>query len=321
MTTVVIAGGSGFLGRALTSRLAREHKIVVLTRDAAQVSAIEARHRRPGGPADRVRAAEWTPDGTAGAWGSELEGVHAVVNLAGSGIDQKRWTPARKQELVDSRLKSTASLVEAVRHSTAPAKVFIQQSAIGYYGGFDDGPALDELAPPGRDFLADLCVRWEALAHPVDAVGTRLVTVRTGIPLSKHGGALKKMMLPYKFFVGGPIGSGRQQLSWIHLEDWTGLVAWAIRTSLVVGPINGTAPNPVPHWEFSRALGRAMRRPSWAPVPGFVLRAVIGEMADVALLRGQRVIPARAQELGFSFRYREIKPALEGIFEKRTTSS
>jgi len=318
LTKVVIAGGSGFLGRALIARLSREHSVVVLTRNAKKHSRLEVRTpNQSAQEPSRVRVAEWTPDGGTGAWASELDGVHAVVNLAGAGIADKRWTDARKHELVESRMKSSASLVEAVRQAATPPKVFVQQSAIGYYGRFEDGPTLDEVSPPGDDFLADLCVRWEAVPRPVDAFGTRLVTVRTGIVLSKNGGALKRMMLPFRFFAGGPIGSGRQQLSWIHLEDWTGIMAWAIRTTLVTGPINATAPNPVPNWEFSRALGRAMHSPSWIPVPGFALKMAFGEMADVVLLKGQRVVPTRARELGFSFRYQEIKPALAALFEKK----
>ena len=309
MSTVVIAGGSGFLGSALTPRLAREHSVIVLSRS-------EPKPAKPGA-GDRIRFVQWTPDGTAGAWAKEIDGVDAIVNLAGAGIADRRWTESRKKELIDSRLKSTASLVEAVRSATTPPKAFIQQSGIGYYGAYDDSPVFDESSPPGQDFLADLSVRWEACAQPVEPVGTRLVLVRTGIVIARHGGALKKMLLPFKLFVGGPIGSGRQYMSWIHLEDWTGMIAWAIRTRLISGPINASTPHPVQNWEFSRALGRAMRRPSWAPVPGFVLKIMFGEMAEVALLRGQRAVPTRAKELGFGFRYEEILPAMAAIFGRR----
>jgi uncharacterized protein (TIGR01777 family) len=217
--------------------------------------------------------------------------------------------------LVDSRIKSTRSLVKAVHQSDKPPSLFVQASGIGYYGAFDgDGPTLTESSPPGGDFLARLCVAWEGEASAVQAIGCRLVVIRSGIVLSRDGGALAKMMPPFKLFAGGPLGNGRQQMSWIHRDDWIGLVAWSIRQPLVNGAFNATAPNPVPNWEFSRVLGRAMHRPSWAPVPAFVLKLIVGEMAEVALLKGQRVLPAHAQELGFAFRYPELKAALAAEF-------
>ena len=317
MSQVVIAGGSGYLGRALSDRLAREgHQVVVLTRaggGSSTSSKSEVRSSKAGDPA-RIRYAEWTPNGATGRWAEEVAAADAVVNLAGAGIADRRWTSSRKRELVDSRIESTRSLVAAIREADSRPAVFVQASGIGYYGSFADGPALDESSPAGHDFLADLCVNWENEAKAVQAFDCRLVTIRSGIVLSKDGGALKKMMPPFRFFAGGPLGSGRQQMSWIHRDDWIGLVAWAIRLPLVTGAINATSPNPVPNWEFSRTLGRAMRRPSWAPVPGAVLKLIVGEMADVALLRGQRVLPARALELGFSFRYPELKAALAAEF-------
>ena len=317
MSRVVIAGGSGYLGRALAARLAREgHQVVVLTRESSKGEVQSAKDGLPASAAQpsRIRYAGWTPDGTAGPWVVEVAAADAVVNLAGAGIADRRWTESRKRLLVDSRILSTRSLVAAIREAEKRPSLFVQASGIGYYGSFQDGPALDESSPPGHDFLANLCVSWEGEAKPVQAFDCRLVTIRSGIVLSKDGGALKKMMPPFRFFAGGPLGSGRQQMSWIHRDDWIGLVAWTIRLPLVTGVINATAPNPVPNWEFSRALGRAMHRPSWAPVPGFVLKLVVGEMADVALLRGQRVLPARAQELGFTFRYPELKAALAAEF-------
>ena len=310
MSKVVIAGGSGYLGRALCARLAREgHDVVALSR-------APGRTEGTGDPGNRsrIRYASWTPDGTAGAWASEIDGADAVINLAGAGLADKRWTRARKQVLRDSRLLSTRSLVTAVREANKRPALFVQGSAVGYYGAHDDGPAFDESSAPGHDFLGEMCVAWEAEALPLQALDCRLVIIRSGVVLSKDGGALTKMKMPFSFFVGGPLGSGRQQLSWIHRDDWIGLVAWTIRLPLVTGPINATSPKPVSNWEFSRTLGRAMRRPSWAPVPGFVLKMVVGEMAGVALLRGQRVLPNRAQELGFAFRYPELKAALAAEF-------
>jgi uncharacterized protein (TIGR01777 family) len=297
---VVIAGGSGFLGRALCARLlAAGHTVTVLSRGGGA------------GLPRGVRVVAWRADGTTGAWASEIDGADAVVNLAGAGIADRRWNAARKQLLRDSRVQSTRSLVDAVRAATRRPPVFIQGSAVGFYGAFDNGPALDESASPGSDLLGSMCVEWEAQAQPLASLGCRLVVVRTGIVLSREGGALAKMMTPFRLFVGGPIGSGRQVISWVHLDDWIGIVLWAIANPAVSGPINATAPHPATNGEFSHALGRAMGRPSWFPVPGFVLRIVVGEMAEDGLLRGQRVLPARTLQLGYQFHYPDIDEAMK----------
>jgi uncharacterized protein (TIGR01777 family) len=298
---IVIAGGSGFLGSALSTRLAKDgHTIVVLSRDGGAA-----------GASDGVRYARWTPHGEAGSWSKELDGADAVVNLAGAGIADKRWSESRKRVLLQSRLLSTRSLVNAVRSLSPRPGVLIQASGEGYYGSFpDDGPTLDESSPPGSDFLAGLCVAWEREAEPVARLGVRLVIARTTVVLSKDGGALPKMIPPFKMFIGGPLGSGRQIMSWIHIDDWVGMMEWAIGNSAVSGPINLSSPNAVTSAEFSRALGRALYRPSWIPVPGFALRLIVGEMADEALLRGHRVVPARALQLGYKFRYERIDEAM-----------
>ena len=169
---------------------------------------------------------------------------------------------------------------------------------------------IDESSPPGSDFLAGLCMNWEAEARAVEALGCRLVIVRNGIVLARHGGALKKMLPPFLFFVGGPIADGRQYFSWVALDDWTALVAWALATTSVTGALNGTAPEPVTNAQFSKALGRALHRPSWIPVPGFALRLLVGELADAGLITGQRVVPKRALSLGFTFTYPSVDAAL-----------
>jgi hypothetical protein len=243
-----------------------------------------------------------------------VDGADGIVNLAGAAIEDKRWTPARRALLEDSRVKSTRSLVAAVAAASRKPAVFVQGSAVGYYGAHDAGPGFDETSLAGDDFLARLSVAWEREAAPVRDQGCRLVIVRTGIVLAKHDGALAKMSLPFKLMVGGPVGSGRQYLSWIHLDDWVAMVVWALTNPAVLGPVNATAPEPVSNREFAAALGRAMHRPSWAPVPGFVLRLMFGEMADSMLLRGQRVLPARARELGFRFTHEHVGPALEAIY-------
>jgi uncharacterized protein (TIGR01777 family) len=308
---IVVAGGSGFLGQALTTRLiAAGHDVVVLSRQS---------NSSPG----RLRRVTWRPDGSATpvdagratGWAAEIDGADAIVNLAGEGIADKRWTNARKQALLESRTLSTRSLVGAVRATGRRPGVFIQASGIGYYGIAGD-ELLDEASPPGSDFLAQLCLTWEAEARAVEALGARLVIVRNGVVLARSGGALKKMLPPFLFFVGGPIASGRQYLSWIELDDWVAMVMWAMTTAGASGVFNGTAPEPVTNAAFSNALGRAVHRPSWLPVPGFALRVMVGELADAGLINGQRVVPKRALELGFKFCYPAIDAALAAACRK-----
>jgi hypothetical protein len=295
---IVIAGGSGFLGRALTDRLARDgHDVVVLSRGA-------------GGTAKGVRAVAWTPDGGVGPWAAEIDGADAVVNLAGAGIADSRWTKARKQLLHDSRIFSTRSLAAAVQAARVKPRAFIQAGGVGIYGAHENGATFDESSAPGSDFLAKLCVEWEEAARPISAGGCRLVVMRNAVVLSRKGGALAKMLPAFQFFVGGRIASGRQFMSWIHLDDWVGMTIWAIENQVVSGPINAAAPNPVTNADFSRALGRALHRPSVMPVPGFVLRLIFGEMATDCLILGQRAVPTRATELGFRFKFGQIGEAL-----------
>ena len=307
---IIVAGGSGFLGRALCQRLARDgHTVIVLTRDGDAA-------RPPG----LVRYASWTPDGEAGSWSREIESSDAIVNLAGAGIADKRWTASRKRVLRDSRVLSTRSLVKAIRKVTQKPTVLIQGSGAGYYGSYaDNGPILDETSPPGSDFLSGMAVAWEAEAQPASALGCRVVYVRTTPVLSSEGGALAKLLPPFKAFVGGPLGSGRQTWSWVHRDDWVSLVMWALGNPAVAGPLNAASPYPVSNAEFSRALGRALHRPSWIPVPAPVLRIMLGDMADEALLRGQHVIPKRPLELGFKFSYEKIDDAMKAAIDETVT--
>lgn len=295
----VIAGGSGFLGRALHQRLASQgHDVVVLTRGTGRTE-------------DQVRYVTWPAADEPGLWREEINGAGAIINLAGAGLADKRWTAHRKEELHGSRILATRALVSAIRDATVRPPVLLSGSAIGFYGAqADDGPELDESGPPGSDFLATLVVDWEAEAHAAAALDCRVVLFRTGIVLAREGGALQKLITPFKFYVGGPLGSGQQVMSWIHLKDWVSLVSWLAEHPSATGAYNCTAPNPVTNAELSKALGASLGRPSWLRVPGFVLRILIGEMAGVALLAGQRVIPRRATEDGFSFEYPHITDAM-----------
>jgi uncharacterized protein (TIGR01777 family) len=298
---MIIAGGSGLLGTALTAALSDQHEVVVLTR------------RSGAGRASRVRYVQWTPDGGTGAWASALDGAGAVVNLAGEPIGARRWSVARKQRIEDSRVQATRSLVQAIAAAGAPPPVFISGSAVGYYGPCGDEVVTDE-SPPGADFLAHVCAKWETEAARAAGSHVRVVILRTGLVLDRSGGALPRMLLPFKLGAGGPLGSGRQYWPWIHVDDWVNLVRWAIVTPTLTGPVNITSPDPVPNAEFARSLGRAMHRPALVPTPGFALRLMLGEMADGLLLSGQRAIPGKALDAGFPFRYRRLDDALAALF-------
>ena len=297
--TVVIAGGTGFLGRPLSRALASDgHDVVVLTR----------------GSTDRSqRAVTWTPNGDSGPWASTIDGADAVVNLAGESIAAKRWTAAQKQKILDTRVQATRSLAAAIRTVANPPPVFVSGSAVGYYGPLGDDIATEDTLP-GSDFLARVCVTWEEEARRAATGHTRVVCIRTGVVLEKDGGALPPMLPPFRFGVGGPVGSGRQYWPWIHRQDWVDLVRWAIRTPDSGAAVNATAPNPVTNAEFARALGRAMHRPALMPAPAFALRLLLGEMADALLLSGQRAVPRRAERGGFTFTYRTVDDALHAIF-------
>jgi len=306
---IVIAGGTGFLGSPLAEMYAEEgHDVRVLSRSLMPG---DTRHD-PGTGVPGVTRVGWKADGKSGPWAPTLEGADALVNLAGESIAGKRWTPQRKAQLRDSRILATRSLAAAVKGATRPPAVFISGSAVGYYGPSDEQPKSED-APPGSDFLAQLCEDWEKEAHAASRPETRLVLLRTGIVLERSGGALAEMMRPFRFFVGGRVGSGRQYISWIHRLDWIEMVRWLVQTADVAGPVNATAPVPVTNRQFARALGRAMHRPSLVPAPGIALRVVLGPMAE-SILTGQRVLPMVAQRRKYHFRYPEIDQAFRGIF-------
>lgn len=289
---ILLAGGSGFLGRALGAVLARDgHRLSVLTR-----------RPRPGHTGDIA----WTPDGAAGPWARALDGVDAIVNLAGEGIAERRWTASRKVVLVSTRLLATQSLVAAVAAMATPPAAFVSASGVGYYGPCGD-EVVTEATAAGHDFVGRMASAWEAAAAPV-ASHCRLVVLRTGLVMGREG-ALAQMRLPFSLGVGGRLGSGRQWMPWVAVDDWTGLTARLIVDPRASGPFNVTAPAPVTNAEFTRALGRALHRPAVIPVPAFALRLAVGELAE-ALLTGQRAIPAKALDLGYAFRHTSIETAL-----------
>jgi uncharacterized protein (TIGR01777 family) len=307
---IVIAGGTGFLGNPLSEVYAEEgHDVRVLTRGLP----VGASRHDSGTGVPGVTRVGWRPDGQSGAWASALDGADAVINLAGEGIGDRRWTPQRKALIRDSRVIPTRSLAAGIAGASYPPPVFISASGVGYYGTAA-GDSKTESSPAGDDFLAHVCEEWEAEAQRVKSAATRVVTIRSGVVLERGGGALPKMVTPFRFFAGGRMGSGRQYMSWIHRIDWIEMVRWIVETRGVTGPVNVTAPAPVTNREFARALGRAMRRPAVLPAPAFALKLMLGEMAEPLVLKGQRAIPQCALSHGFHFRYPEIDQAFRGIF-------
>jgi uncharacterized protein len=274
---VVVAGASGLIGSALMKALrARGDESVALPRFGTS------------------------------AW--SVEGADAVVNLAGASVAGKRWSPAYKKEILDSRVLTTRALVEAIAKAQRKPRVLVNASAVGYYGGRGD-EVLDESKEPGADFLASVSVQWEAEARKAEV---RSVQVRTGVVLSPKGGALGSMLPPFKAFVGGPVGSGKQWFPWIHLDDEVAAILWCIDHDALEGPVNLAAPGIVTMKDFARALGRALHRPSWAPVPAGALKVLLGEFA-AALLEGQRAVPKKLLDSGFRFRFPEVDSALADV--------
>ena len=241
-----------------------------------------------------------------------VDGADVVINLAGESIAGGRWSASRKQEILDSRVATTRRLADAINGAAQPPRVFISGSAVGFYGPHADD-MVTEATPPGDDFLARVCVAWEAEANRA-AARTRVVCIRTGLVLERDGGALPQMLPPFWFGAGGPVGTGRQYWPWIHRADWMALVRWAIEHDAAIGPLNATAPNPETNKLFAAALGRAIRRPAFMPAPAFALRLLLGQMADALLLSGQRAVPEKAQASGFQFQYPQLDRALDSLF-------
>lgn len=295
---LVVTGATGFIGTPLCARLLEQgHMLTLFTRGSP---------RDPGGPTKRW--VHWTP-GALREWGTALDGADGVINLAGEPIAAKKWTHLQRHRIETSRVDGTNSLVQAIARAAVKPKFLISASAVGYYGPRGDETITEE-APPGDDFLSFVCREWEEEAKKAEPLGLRVVCLRTGIVLGPGGGALAKMVEPFMFFLGGPLGSGQQWMSWIQLEDHIRLILELIDNTRASGPVNATAPTPVRNKEFCQTLGKVLHRPCWAPVPGFALRLALGDMADM-LLTGQRVIPAAAQKLGFQFRYPTVEEALQ----------
>ena len=292
---IAVSGSSGMVGSALISSLTREgHRVTRLV-------------RRPAGGDDVAwDIAQGVKDLP------RLEGVDAVVHLAGESIAAGRWTAARKETIRRSRVEGTRRLCESLVRLSRRPKVLVSASAVGFYGNRGE-EMLREDSAPGSDFLAQVCREWEAATEPASRAGIRVVQLRFGMILSPAGGALKKMLLPFKLGAGGRIGSGTQYVSWIGIDDVAGVIHHAIVTEFLRGPVNAVAPTPVTNAEYTRTLARVLSRPAIVPMPAFAARLAFGEMADALLLASQRVVPARLQASGYKFRYPELEGALRHL--------
>jgi hypothetical protein len=301
---VTVTGATGLIGRRLVAELvARGDEVTVLSRNPEKAAAAL------GGS---VIAAAWDPS-QAAAPADALAGRDVVVHLAGEPVAQ-RWTSRAKRAILESRETGTRNLVAGLHATPDRPRALVSSSAVGYYGPHGD-ELLDEDTPPQQDFLADVCVRWEREAQAAEDLGLRVVVVRTGVVLDAEGGALSKMLLPFKLGGGGPVAGGEQYMPWVHVDDVIGIYLRAIDDERWSGPVNATAPAPVTNKEFSKALGRVLRRPAVAPIPGAAIRALYGQMAEV-ITKGQRVLPRRTQELGYAFRHTEVEAALRSALGK-----
>lgn len=300
---ILITGASGFIGRALVRELAANgHEIVALTRNPET-----SRDRLPVG----ISLAAW--DGrTAAGWGGLADGARAIVNLAGDNLAEGRWTKAKKARILASRVEAGSAVVEAVRAARIKPRVLIQASALGFYGPAGD-EELDEDSPAGAGFLAGVARTWEDSTKAAEALGVRRAVIRSGLVLGAGGGVWPRLVPPFRFFAGGPLGGGRQAFSWISLEDEVRAIRYIVENEDLAGAFNLTAPGPLRQREFCRVIGRALRRPCWLPVPAPLLRLLFGEKARETLLTGQRVLPRRLLAAGFVFRHPDAASAVAAI--------
>lgn len=298
---IIITGGTGLIGKPLSAELAKDYEVVVLSRSPE-------RHKddMPSG----VKLLKWDAK-TAEGWGELVDGAFAVINLAGAGIADARWSEPRKELIMQSRLNAGRAVVEAIAAAETKPKVLLQASAVGYYGDRGD-ERLTERSSAGTGFAAEVCVPWEASTAEVEAMGVRRVILRTGIVLSMQGGALPKLTLPFQFFAGGPLGDGSQWMPWIHIDDQVHAMRHLMEDKEAAGPYNIVAPAPVPNRQMAQKVGIVMGKPTILPAPSFALKLVLGEMSAV-VLDGQRALPERLSKQGYRFRYADVETALRAL--------
>ncbi len=307
---VIISGATGFIGQALCRELHGDYEVVALTRDARRAATTVRQC---------AKIVEWDARTTSG-WASQVEGACAIINLAGESLAQGRWTPSQKMSILQSRTNSANAIADAVEGARNKPGVVIQASGVGYYGSRGN-ETLTEDSPPGEGFLAEVCRKTEVVAARVSRHNVRHVELRTGIVLGPEGGMLPRIMRPFRFFLGGRVGSGNQWVSWISLQDDMRAIRFLIENQSLQGPFNLTSPRPVTMKEFSRTLGQVLRRPAWTALPAFAARLAFGEMADELLLASQQAIPKRLQEAGFKFNDVDLKTALEAIIRGEDNES
>ena len=302
---IIITGATGFIGNYLC-KLLLEHnyEIVVLTRNASKA-------RKNFG--SMVTCVEWDAR-TNNGWQEYAEGAYAIINLAGAGIADNLWTESYKKQILESRVSATKAVVMAIEATDEKPKVLLQGSATGIYASRGD-EVLDESSAKGDSFLADVVDEWEAAAKSVEKMGVRVCYLRTGVVLGKDEGILKKLSLPFKLFVGGTPGSGKQWFSWIHIEDEVNIIFHLLKNEGAEGVYNLVSPDPLRIADFCQQMGSVINRPSWIPVPAFMLKLVMGQMAEETALISQRILPRRLMENGFRFSYPSLKPALQDLLD------
>lgn len=299
---IVVTGANGMIGRRLVKRLLESgDEVHAFVRDLEK--------SRASVPAD-AKLVHWSHDSTSNEWRSSIDGAHAIVNLAGASIGE-RWTTEHKRRIRDSRILGTRHIVDAIAEASNPPAVLVNASAVGYYGSHVAGKITED-SPAGDDFLAGVCRDWEAEANKARDLGVRVVAVRSGVVLEAHEGPLPRLLLPFRMFVGGPIGSGRQPFPWIHIDDVVEVYRWALNTPEVKGAVNATAPDVMTNGGFARVVGEVMHRPAFFPAPEFAIKLVLGEMADI-VTGGQWVVSKRLQDMGYHFRHPRAKEALEAL--------
>lgn len=298
---VLVAGGSGLIGSALTEELTGAgYEVVILSRSPGEVGPLPA----------GARAVAWDGE-SLGPWASEVEGARAIVNLAGAGIADRPWTEERRKVLVSSRVEPTETLVAAIEAATEKPEALLQGSGIDYYGPRGD-QEVDEETPAGEGFLPHLAIEWERASEPAEAAGARRVLLRTALVLAREGGALPKISLPFKLFAGGPIGGGGQWVPWIHIRDEVRAIRFLLEHDDASGPFNLTAPEPATNRQLANLMGKVLHRPSRLRAPAFAVRAVLGKMATT-VLEGQRALPKRLAGLGFVWEFPELERALRDL--------
>jgi uncharacterized protein (TIGR01777 family) len=297
---IIVAGGTGFIGTALTkSLLAEGHQVWILTRNLQTARLAEG-----------ARGVGWDGRTTSG-WGELVSQVDAIVNLAGESLGSGPWTGARKNRILSSRVEAGKAISAAIHQASPRPKVLIQASAVGFYGPHGAEPVTEESAP-GHGFLAEVCKSWETSSQPVEESGVRRVVIRTGVVLSREEGALQRMLLPFRLFAGGSLGNGRQGFPWIHPADEVAGIRFLMENEKAQGVFNLSAPEPLSNADFGRILAKVMRRPYWLPVPAFALHLLLGEMSTL-VLEGQYILPRRLIELGFRFRFETAEAALRDL--------